>query len=214
MLCEIALPEIREFCLLFPAGVRTDLIACPRRCGSDAERKDGMVLVFFLHRKASLATLIAVLVSLILPVASPLTAAHADPPPWAPAHGWRDGDPERGRHHHDRDRDEARARDATEREIAHRQQTKNTWRNVAIAAGALGVLGMVKHDKTLTVAGAATAVYAAYRYEQDRKSQSKAARDRAAFWSRPHYERGGVRYERRTVYRDGTPCWQFVRARR
>jgi len=55
----------------------------------------------------------------------------------------------------------------------HRQQSKNQWRNLAYGAAAVGIFGLLKHNSTLTVAGAAGAAYSAYRYEQDRKSQSR-----------------------------------------
>ena len=57
------------------------------------------------------------------------------------------------------------------------QSSKNTWRNLAIGSGAVGVLGLVNHNKTETILGAAGAAYSANRYEQDRHHQSQ-ARDR------------------------------------
>ena len=53
-----------------------------------------------------------------------------------------------------------------------RQKQKNTWRNLAIGAGAVALYGLLKKDKMLTLGGAAGAGYSLYRYEQDRKSQS------------------------------------------
>ncbi len=94
-----------------------------------------------------------------------------------------------------------------------RQTTKNEWRNIAIASGAVGILGLLRNDRTLTFAGAAGALYSTYRYEQDRKSQNDLDRGRAAYFSRPEFTRDGVRYERRTVERDGERYYQFVRAR-
>lgn len=101
-----------------------------------------------------------------------------------------------------------------ERLIDRRQDKKNEWRNIAIAAGALGVLGLLKKDNTLFFAGTAGALYSAYRYEQDRKSQSRLNRARASYFSRTHFYRDGVRYNRRTVTRNGKKYYQFVRARR
>lgn len=142
------------------------------------------------NRKAIFATLGAVTASLVLPLAAPL-AAHADPPSWAPAHGWRakhgdreDDQGERREHHrhHSSDYrrsyngdgyrrvyDEARSSAAAQ----HRQQTKNTWRNVGLAGGAAAAAGVLTHNKNLTIGGAATALYSAYRYEQDRKNQAR-----------------------------------------
>lgn len=94
----------------------------------------------------------------------------------------------------------------------HRQETKNTWRNLAIASGVAGLLGLVTHDSTLTFAGAAGALYSAYRYEQDRKSQSKMAHARYELFRRGSYKRNGHRYKRRTVYKHGHKYYQFVRA--
>jgi len=93
----------------------------------------------------------------------------------------------------------------------HRQQTKNTWRNVAIGAGAVGVYGLLKHDNTLAFAGAAGALYSASRYEHDRKSQSRIDRARYSYFSKDHFYRNGHRYNRRTVTRNGHRYYQFVR---
>ncbi|HZO91950.1 MAG TPA: hypothetical protein VFB38_26775 [Chthonomonadaceae bacterium] len=93
----------------------------------------------------------------------------------------------------------------------HRQETKNQWRNIAIGAGALGVLGLLKHDSTLTFLGTAGALYSLNRYEHDRKSQSSIDRARAAYFSRPYFYRNGHRYTRKTVWRNGHKYYQFVR---
>lgn len=93
-----------------------------------------------------------------------------------------------------------------------RQTMKNQWRNLAIGAGALGILGLLKNDKTLFFAGTAGALYSAYRYEQDRKSQSKIDRARASYFGRSSFTRDGKRYVRRTVYKNGKKYYRFVRA--
>lgn len=92
-----------------------------------------------------------------------------------------------------------------------RQKSKNEWRNIAIGAGAVGVLGLLKKDRTLTFAGGAGALYSLYRYEQDRRSQSQLDRARAEYFSRPYFYRDGVQYERQIVTRDGEQCYQFAR---
>ena len=96
--------------------------------------------------------------------------------------------------------------------VNRRQQKKNEWRNIAIGAGALGILGLLKKDNTLFFAGTAGALYSLHRYEQDRKSQSKLANARAQYFSKPYFYRDGKRYERRTVYKNGKKYYRFVRA--
>ncbi|AIE84765.1 hypothetical protein [Fimbriimonas ginsengisoli] len=68
----------------------------------------------------------------------------------------------------------------------HRQQTKNTWRNLGYAGGALGVYGLLTHNNTLAIGGLAGGAYSAWRYEQDRKSQN-AMRGRALRYWRWHH---------------------------
>lgn len=105
----------------------------------------------------------------------------------------------------------ASAQDWRDRESARRQKTKNDWRNIAIGAGALGIYGLLKKDNTLTFAGAAGALYSLHRYENDRKSQSKTDRARAAYFSKTHFYRNGKRYTRKTVWKNGKKYYQFVR---
>jgi hypothetical protein len=93
----------------------------------------------------------------------------------------------------------------------HRQQKKNEWRNLAIGSGALAILGLLKHDGTLTFLGAAGALYSANRYEQDRRSQNRASHGRYVMFHRGSFVRNGHRYSRRTVYRHGHKYYQFVR---
>ena len=96
-------------------------------------------------------------------------------------------------------------------QIDRRQQTKNEWRNLAIGSGLVGVLGLLTKEPTLTFAGAAGALYSAYRYEQDRKSQSSLNRARAYYFSQPYFYRDGRRFDRRTVTKNGQRYYQFVR---
>jgi hypothetical protein len=90
-------------------------------------------------------------------------------------------------------------------------QKQDEWKNIAIGAGALGLLGLLKKDSTLTFVGTAGALYSLYRYEQDRKSNSRIRRLRAAYFSKPSFVRDGVLYERRLVTRNGKQYYQFVR---
>ena len=64
---------------------------------------------------------------------------------------------------------------------ASRQKNKNTWRNLAIGGAAVAGYGLLKHNTTATVLGAAGAAYSANRYEQDRKSQSAHQRARQRY---------------------------------
>lgn len=96
--------------------------------------------------------------------------------------------------------------------IKRRQDKKNEWRNIAYASGGLALLGLLNKDSTLTFAGAAGALYSAYRYEQDRKSQSKLARTRAEYFSRPYFYRDGKKFVRKTTWKKGKKYYYFARA--
>jgi len=91
----------------------------------------------------------------------------------------------------------------------NQQKTKNDWRNLAIAAGGVGVLGLLKHDSTITLLGAAGGLYSLNRYEQDRKSQSKADQARARVYSQPYVYKNGKRYARHTVTRNGHKYYTY-----
>jgi hypothetical protein len=92
-----------------------------------------------------------------------------------------------------------------------RQKTKNEWRNIAYLSGGVALLGLLQKDNRLVFAGAAGALYSLYRYEQDRKSQSKIDRLRASYFSQPYFVRDGRRYDRRLVTKNGQRYYQFVR---
>jgi hypothetical protein len=92
-------------------------------------------------------------------------------------------------------------------------QRKDDWKNLAIAGGIVGLLGLVKHDSTLTFAGTAGALYSAWRYEEDRKSESKSRRARYELFNRGSFTRNGHRYTRKTVWKNGKKYYQFVRVR-
>jgi len=111
----------------------------------------------------------------------------------------------------DRRRADQWNRDRYRQEADHRQQTKNEWRNIAYVSGAVAILGLIKHDKTLTFAGSAGALYSLYRYEQDRKSQNSLNHLRAEYFSRPYFVRDGHRYDRTLVTRNGQRYYQFRR---
>jgi len=107
----------------------------------------------------------------------------------------------------------ASAQDRRDRESSHRQDTKNQWRNIGIGSAGLGLLGLLKHDNTLTFAGAAGALYSANRYEQDRKSQSKTDHARYQMFSKREFDRDGHHYVRHTVKKNGQQYYQYRRSR-
>jgi hypothetical protein len=107
----------------------------------------------------------------------------------------------------------ANAQSSLDRESQRRQKTKNEWRNIGIGSGAVALYGLLKGDKTLMFGGAAGALYSLNRYEQDRKSQSKTDRARAAAFDRASFTRDGKRYVRKTVTKNGKKYYQFVRAK-
>jgi hypothetical protein len=86
--------------------------------------------------------------------------------------------------------------------LAGKQSNKNTMRNLAIGAGALGVYGLAKHNTTLGVLGLAGGAYAASRYEKDRHQQSVNNHKRSKYYHRQtehnrsvgNYTKGNRRY--------------------
>lgn len=105
----------------------------------------------------------------------------------------------------------ASAQSTLEEESHRRQEKKNQWRNLSIGAGAVGLLGLLKGDKILTIAGLGGSLYSLNRYEQDRKSQSSIDQQRAQLFSRSSITKNGHRYERRLVKKNGKQYYQFVR---
>lgn len=97
------------------------------------------------------------------------------------------------------------------RAIVHRNQTANEWKSIATVAGAVGIIGALNHDSTLTFAGTAGALYSLSRYEADRRSSNRLYRLRAAYFSRPYFYRNGHRYNRIIVIRHGHRYYRFVR---
>lgn len=49
----------------------------------------------------------------------------------------------------------------------HRQDQQNQWRNLAIGSAAVGVLGLLTHNDTMSVLGLGGAAYSGYRLSQD-----------------------------------------------
>jgi len=133
----------------------------------------------------------------------------------------RDRDHDRSRDYRDdrdrRDRDDHSGWSDEQRRdwlAHHRRDSKHEWQNIAIGAGALGVLGFLTHDNFLGFAGTAGALYSLNRYDQDRRSENREERARAAYFSHPYFYRDGVRYDRKLVRRNGERYYQFVRSDR
>ncbi len=53
------------------------------------------------------------------------------------------------------------------------QKSKNTWRNATIGSSVITGYGLLHHNKTVTILGAAGTAYSASRYEKDRHNQSQ-----------------------------------------
>lgn len=81
-----------------------------------------------------------------------------------------------------------------------RQKNKNNWRNLAGAGAAVAGYGLIKHNRTATVLGAAGAAYSAHRYEQDRHSQSQSSAARKRYY-RTHSNRSYHRSSKSRYYR-------------
>jgi len=80
---------------------------------------------------------------------------------------------------------------------ADTQKNKNLWRNLAIGAGVIAGHGLITHNGTETLVGAAGAAYSANRYEQDRKHQSQQSAARREYYrssNRKYYNYHGHRY--------------------
>lgn len=161
--------------------------------------------------KTTIGSLFAVIATASI-LAAPLSAQAQGRGDWQ-----RNRDRDQERHYYrDRDRDRQYRRDHDrqnwrDRDYDRRQQTKNEWRNIAIGAGGLGILGLLNHDNTLTFGGLAGSLYSLNRYEQDRRSQNTQYRTRAEYFSRPYFYRNGQRFDRRIVNRNGQRYYQFYR---
>lgn len=80
-----------------------------------------------------------------------------------------------------------------------RQKNKNGWRNMAGVGAAVAGYGLIKHNKTATVLGAAGAAYSAHRYEKDRHSQSQSSAARKRYYrTHSHRTTRSRRYHRST----------------
>ncbi len=118
----------------------------------------------------------------------------------------RNWDNDRGRNW-DR-RDDHYYRDTT---YVYRSSGRNEWRDVAIGFGAVSLIGLLDHDDFLTFSGSVGALYAIWRYDEDRSCSDPYRRARAHYFSLPFFYRNGCRFERRIVTRGGDRYYQFVR---
>ena len=105
------------------------------------------------------------------------------------------------------------AQSKSKKEIDRRQKTKGDWQKTANIAGAIAILGQFNKDKTASYLGAGVALYSVYRMQEDSKSQNKTRRERAAFYSREHYTKNGVRYDRKLVKKNGQSYYTYVKHR-
>lgn len=104
-----------------------------------------------------------------------------------------------------------RAAKELQKQVDHRQSTKNDWRNLGYVGGAVGLYGLLKHDNNLAALGIGGGLYSAYRYEQDRKSQSKSAKARAHLFSQRSFDYEGHHYVRHSVRKNGKTFYKFSR---
>ncbi len=80
--------------------------------------------------------------------------------------------------------------------MADPQSDKNNMRNLGIGGAAVLGYGLLKHNTTATVLGAAAGGYGAYKYEKDRHQQDEGKRARARYHARQYYYRNHHRYLR------------------
>ena len=93
----------------------------------------------------------------------------------------------------------------------HEQTQKNDWRNLGYAGGGVAAIGLLTHSPLLMAVGVTGGLYSAYRYEQDRKSQSASDRKRYAWFSQKTRTIDGHRYHRVTVMRQGHKYYAYKR---
>jgi len=93
----------------------------------------------------------------------------------------------------------------------HRHQQEQTWRNLTYGAGALGLMGLLGHNGTLTTIGAAGTLYSASRWNAEMNSRHNRERARAEVFSRRSYDYGGHHYVRHSKNRNGKKYYYFTR---
>jgi hypothetical protein len=88
---------------------------------------------------------------------------------------------------------------------------RDDWRQIAVLAGLVAVIGLIENDKTLVFVGTAGALYSLDRYNHDRHSHDRRDRLRALYFSRPYFYRNGHRYHRVLVVSHRQKYYRFVR---
>jgi hypothetical protein len=101
----------------------------------------------------------------------------------------------------------------SKKQTTQRQKSKNEWRNFAYAGGGVALLGLLTKDSRLTLLGSLGGLYSVWRYEQDRKSQSKTDRARAALYSQKTFVDNGYRYNRQTKWKNGKKYYTFQKTK-
>lgn len=72
----------------------------------------------------------------------------------------------------------------------HRESERSTWKGLTIGSALIGIAGLASGDKDVAIAGAAGAIYSAYRLNAD-----GCRRDRDVIvFDHPHYRPEPVRY--------------------
>src|SRR5579871_6156699 len=79
-------------------------------------------------------------------------------------------------------------------DINHRRHTEDQWRNLTYGSAALGALGLLGGNGTMTTIGAAGALYSASRWQADMHSRNRMERQRAEIFRHDHFMSGGHRY--------------------
>jgi len=81
---------------------------------------------------------------------------------------------------------------------SHRQQQKDQWKSIGVGAAAVGILGLLTHNDTLSVLGLGGAAYSGYRYSQDtggdRYCYDNNYRNESA-WNTSYPARGSYTYD-------------------
>ena len=83
------------------------------------------------------------------------------------------------------------------------QKNKNQWRNLGVLGAVVAGYGLLEHNQTATVLGAAGAAYSANRYEQDRHNQSQDSANRRYYYGGNNYNydnNGGYNYNNNGSY--------------